>query len=73
MDDFDWDIPTSTIKNDREWNKRIHGGFWCSCFDVKLLNKTVRMVLKTSTDPGRLDVSDPVIYLVGPDGRRMDN
>jgi hypothetical protein len=73
MDDFNWDIPSSTIKNNREWKKKIHGGFWCSCCDVKHINKTVRMVLKTSVDPGRLDISDPNIYLVGPDGRRMDN
>lgn len=73
MDEFDWDIPSSTIKNNREWSKRIHGGFWCSCYDVKTIEKIIRMVIKTSVDPGRLDISNVDIYLVGPDGKRMDN
>lgn len=73
MDDYSWDIPPSTIKNGRIWNKKIHGGYWCSCYDIKQNGVMTRVVLKTSADPGRLNVSDPKIYLVGPDGRRMDN
>jgi len=68
-----WEIPPSTIKNDREWNKRIHIGFWCSCYDVKRIDGTIRMVFKTAIDPGKLDISASDVYLVGPDGKRMDN
>ena len=73
MNNYNWDIPPSTIKNDREWKKSIHGGFWCICYDIKQGTIVIRMVLKTSSNPGRLDVSNPQVYLVGPDGNRMDN
>jgi hypothetical protein len=73
MDDFNWDIPPSTIKNGREWSKKIHGGYWCICYDVQYLGEAVRMVLQASSDPGRLRFSVPLVYLVGPDGERADN
>jgi hypothetical protein len=73
MDDFSWDIPPSTIKSNREWKKKIHAGFWCACYDVMRSGRTIRMVLRASADPGRLNVSSPPVYLVGPDGERMDN
>lgn len=73
MDDFNWDIPPSTIKNNREWKKKIHSGFWCACYDAKRNGAPIRMVLKAASNPGVLDISHSSIYLVGPDGERMDN
>jgi len=69
----DFDVPLSTIKNNREWKKNIHFGYWCLCYDTKCNNPSIRIVLKTSNDPGRLIITDPSTYLVGPNGMRMDN
>jgi len=73
MDSFNWDIPPSTIKNNRVWEEKVHLGYWCTCYDVKYSNKSVRMVFKASKDAGSLSFSDVSIYLVGPDGKRKGN
>lgn len=76
MAEFDWDIPPSTIKNNREWRKKIHSGCWCACYDVERGGKKIRIVHRASSDPGRLagDIArNPPLYLVGPGGERMDN
>jgi hypothetical protein len=68
-----WDIPASPIKSDREYEKRVHKGYWCSCYDKKIGDKTIRMVLKASKNPGNLNTNDTNVYLVGPNGNRLDN
>jgi hypothetical protein len=76
MDDYSWDIPPSTIKSNREWKKKIHSGYWCACYDVKRASETIMMVHKASRDPGMLAVEimrSPPLYLVSPEGNRVDN
>lgn len=68
-----FDIPASVIKNNREWENRIHKGFWCLCYDVKRDGKKIRMVWKASKDPDNLWVADSSIYLVNPEGKKLSN
>lgn len=68
-----YNIPASPIKTNREWEKKIHSGYWCLCCDYKQGDKNIRLVLKTSKDSNTLCVFDASIYLVDPNGKRLSN
>ncbi|MGW8177516.1 MAG: hypothetical protein ACWGQW_01800 [bacterium] len=75
MADFNWDIPPSPIRTNREWTKKLHAGLWCVCVDVQRAGETVRMVLQATSDQNRVKFNpfDRRLYLVGPSGKRLDN
>lgn len=75
MADFNWDIPPSPIRTNREWNKKIHFGLWCVCCDANKAGEVVRIVVQATKDPNRVNINpfDSTQYLVGPDGKRLSN
>jgi len=67
-----FDIPSSVVKTNCEWNPKVHKGYWCLVEDVKNMGKTFSIVVKASKNPENLYVY-PKCYLISPEGKRLSN